>query len=242
MKCTELREALLAEPTRTSAEMDAHLVTCPECSAFVAELNAFEATLKRAMTIPVPARALPTLAELNAVAAPTPITAARRVRRMPVWLAIAASGVLVAVLVGTFLTVYPRNALASALVGHVRGEPASWAVTDVRVEGTAVAYVLSRSGVVIAAGGPPITYAQSCTFRGWHVPHLVVQTDHGPMTVMPLKHEHVSRPTTIDEDGYRGVIVPVGKGAVAVLAQGNADAAVLEAAAAQASERIHFTE
>jgi hypothetical protein len=65
-----------------------------------------------------------------------------------------------------------------------------------------------------------VSYAQSCLFRGHRVPHLVVQTDMGPVTVMVLVHESVSKPTRFDEEGYRGVILPVaGHGSVAVLAK-----------------------
>ena len=54
-----------------------------------------------------------------------------------------------------------------------------------------------------------VSYASSCTFRGYKVPHLVVQTASGPVTVMVLVHEAVRHATQFDEQGYRGTIVPV---------------------------------
>ena len=42
---------------------------------------------------------------------------------------------------------------------------------------------------VCAAGAGLVSYANSCVFRGHHVPHLVVQTEAGPVTVMVLVHE-----------------------------------------------------
>ena len=45
-----------------------------------------------------------------------------------------------------------------------------------------------------------------------------MQTESGPVTVMVLVHERVSKPLQFDEQGYRGVIVPVpGHGSLAVL-------------------------
>ena len=38
------------------------------------------------------------------------------------------------------------------------------------------------------------------------VPHLVVQTEMGPVTVMVLVHESVAKPVPFEEQGYRGVI------------------------------------
>lgn len=244
MNCTELKEVLSAEPGKRTPAITAHLAECPECSAFVRELAAFEQRLKRALAIPVAPKALPTAAELAAAPAAT-VTTLDRPRRgfgRPAWLALAATGLVAAVLVTTLLTVYPRYALASALVGHVAEEPNSWAVTDVSVPDESLAYVLKRAGVALDPGGPRVSYAQSCTFRGWHVPHLVVQTNRGPMTVIPLRHEHVSRITEIDDSGYRGIIVPAGHGALAVLARGAVDETAIESIAAQAVAAVHFTE
>ena len=243
MNCPELRAALLAEPANISAEMATHLAGCADCTAYAAELTGFESLLHKALAVRVDSRPLPTLQELGAHgsdALVTPIGTARPPRRPQLWFAIAASGVLATVVIAALLAVYPRYALANAIVSHVADEPRSWAVTDTAVPDAAVAYVLKRSGVVLDPGGPRISYAQSCTFRGYHVPHLVVQTDQGPVTVLALRHEHVSRAVSIDEDGYHGIVVPDGQGALAVIARGPGDQRALAAVAGQAVAAIHF--
>jgi len=65
-----------------------------------------------------------------------------------------------------------------------------------------VAYVLGRAGVQLSPDVPEVTYAMSCWFRGWHVPHLVVRTANGPMAVMLLRHERVAARQVFDE-GFR---------------------------------------
>jgi hypothetical protein len=83
--------------------------------------------------------------------------------------------------------------------------------------------VLGESHVRLKGGAGLVSYANSCLFRGHHVPHLVVQTDSGPVTVMVLPHESAWSSTRFDEDGYRGIIVPVpGHGSIAVLERGPA--------------------
>jgi hypothetical protein len=67
-----------------------------------------------------------------------------------------------------------------------------------------------------------ITYAHSCRFRGHYVPHLVLQTDKGPVTVMLLRHEQVRAPQTFREEGLNGIIVPAENGSIALLAQTDA--------------------
>jgi len=224
----EARERLHADPGGRTPELAAHLAACPECAAVAARLAAFDERLKRALAVPVPPAPAAEVIELRRPARP---------RRLPGWFALAAGGALAAIALGLVLSVYPRAALASAVVVHVEGEPDSWS-TVAPVGDELLGKVLKRSHVRLAAGAPPVTYAASCTFRGAVVPHLVVKTDAGPVTVMLLAHEHVSRPLTIDESGYRGVIVPAGHGAIAVLARGTQP--VPAALAAQAASTFLF--
>ena len=241
MNCEQLRESLLAEPLGRPPQLSAHLASCLQCTAFAAELAAFETQLRRALEISVPPRALPALEAL-----PATVTALQPIRARSVspraWLALAASVAAVAVLASTLLAIYPRQALAAAIVGHASHEPESWSVTAAAVPASALAYVLSRSGVRLAADTPQISYAHSCSFRGWVVPHLAVQTEQGPMIVMVLRHEHVARTTTIDEQGFRGVIVPAGVGAIAVLSNSATASAPLEAVAATVAAAVTFTD
>jgi Protein of unknown function (DUF3379) len=100
--------------------------------------------------------------------------------------------------------------------------------------------VLRESKIRLASSAGPVSYANSCYFRGHDVPHLVVQTESGPVTVMVLVHEAVSRPMQFDELGFRGTIVPIpGHGSIAVLMRGpNSDAAELARVVARVRDGI----
>jgi hypothetical protein len=104
-----------------------------------------------------------------------------------------------------------------------------------------LAYVLGRAHVQLKTGAPLVSYAQSCWFRGRFVPHLVVQTGHGPITVMVLTHERVGGREIVDEGGSRGVILPAERGALAVLARDKADGgADVEAVAATVNAAVRY--
>jgi hypothetical protein len=231
VNCPDVRRALGAEPGRRTPELDAHLAACAACAKYAAEMARLEATLRRALEVPVPATG----------ARPAGRPAAHAARPRMRWFALAASLVGAAILSTALWSLYPREALASALVGHMVHEPQSRRRTDVPVAPGALAYVLKRSGVELAPDAPLVSYAQSCWFRGWFVPHLVVQTPDGPMTVMVLPHERVAKPTQVDEGGYRVLIVPAAHGAIAVLAQGPVAAASVEAAVARVAAAVRFT-
>ena len=148
----------------------------------------------------------------------------------------AASVAAAMVVAGALWVAAPHSSLAADVVAHMAGEPEAWARTDVPVPASDLDRVLGREHMRLAPQAGMVSYAQSCRFRGHTVPHLVVQTGMGPVTVMVLTHDTVSRPVPFDEEGYRGVIVPVPHhGSLAVLARGpNADPVHV----AQVAERV----
>ena len=210
MNCSDVRFALAADPSDAGAELAAHLDSCATCAAYARDMLLLDGKLRQAMQVPAPEIALP--GGPHAVA-PAP-------RRWPGvrQLALAASIAGVALLVGVLWIGVPRQSLASAVVGHMAHEPGAWLRQDV-LPATAVATVLARSRVALRDGMPAVSYASSCWFRGRHVPHLVVRMPDGPVTVMVLPHDEVAGRVAFDEGGYRGVIVPAPRGAIAVLAR-----------------------
>jgi Protein of unknown function (DUF3379) len=201
--CDEVRLRIGAEPHASDAALEEHLRTCAPCRQFREEMRALDSEIRRALERP------PEL---------------RPVRAVPAWRqwAMAASVLLaVAAVLGVWL-LRPSETLAHEVVVHVMHEPESWLAAQ-HVNAADIGHALQGAGVELNVHSDQITYAQSCWFRGHYVPHLVVQTDSGPATVMLLRHEHVKQRETFDEDGMSGVIVPSGDGSIAVLTRGPAD-------------------
>ncbi|MGH8236097.1 MAG: DUF3379 family protein [Steroidobacteraceae bacterium] len=104
------------------------------------------------------------------------------------------------------------------MIEHLRGEPQALVRTSDEVAPTELASVLSRSRVTLKPGVAHVSYAMSCWFRGHFVPHLVVQTERGPVTVLVMPQEPApERATRVDEGGFHGVIVPAPQGVLVVL-------------------------
>lgn len=154
---------------------------------------------------------------------PRSIRAAPRVREQHSRRWAMAASLLVAVAAGVLLwTLRPADTLAAEIVAHVDGEPASWSRRD-PVPRSALDFVVRDAGIKIDASDGRVVYAHSCVFRGRTVPHLVVTTSQGPVTVLVLPDERVESPQRFTEDGYTGVLLPSPSGALAVLARGDAD-------------------
>ena len=66
-------------------------------------------------------------------------------------------------------------------------------------------------------GDSLITYAQPCVINGKTVPHLVVQGEYGPVTILLMPDEKLAEVTPIDGENVKGVILPVGNGSIAIV-------------------------
>ena len=62
-----------------------------------------------------------------------------------------------------------------------------------------------------------ITYAQSCIINGRVVPHLVIQGERGPVTILLMPEEKISGAQSFGDEDIQGVILPVGNGSIAII-------------------------
>jgi len=209
MNCADAELHLGAEPDALPAAVAEHLAGCAACQAMHRGTIAFEPALKRAFELPVPERR----------AAPAPL--ARTVRPAPPvfgrW-ALAASLVVASLLGALLWAVRPTDSLASAVMTHLEGEPASWSQTHA-VDPASLDRILAASGLRLEPGSTDVVYARSCWFRGHWVPHLVVSTGRGPVTVMVLRAEALPDPVALQSEGYRGELLPFDRGSLAVIAR-----------------------
>jgi hypothetical protein len=215
MNCSEFRRAFGADPRSASAESSEHRAQCPACERFAQETLRLDGLIKRALELPVPAA--------------RPIALPRSTKPAPTrWYAMAAS-VLLAVGIGAFwfFGVW-QDTLASDVVDLLKHEPDALQSTNERVSATLLDAVLRSKGAHLSAPIDGISYSTSCQFRKRVVPHLVVQTSGGPVTVMILAEESVASAHHFDERQYHGVQVPMQKGSPVVIAS---DASVVDAVA-----------
>jgi hypothetical protein len=205
-----------ATPGEVSEALGAHLAQCPDCTLFQQQMRRLDQDLGRLLAAPLPP------------AAATRVTALpmrRRVRQpgRPALLALAASVVLCVGLGALLWALRPQPSLAAGVLRHIQWESGSWsAVAPMTAQATA--QVLAGAGVALDPAEMTVTYARICLFDGHWVPHLVVRTASGPVTVMVLRQEHVAGRQSFRQNGYSGTLVPApAGGTLAVVAQGEAD-------------------
>lgn len=217
MNCEQYREAFAAEPGKSSAEAAAHVAQCTECATFRSDILALDKMIGRALEIEVPELRMPELAPVGEDDKVTTLPY-RRIST-PVWLGLAASVAIAAVLGIRMLTSdtgYPT--LEAEILAHLDHEPQALLVTNTPVPAERLQKVVSANADMDTSPGL-VTYATNCVINGHLVPHLVIQGEQGPVTILLLAEEMIEAPLPIEGEGVRGVILPVGSGSIAVIGE-----------------------
>lgn len=215
----EARLLLGAVPGEVDPPLAVHLAECPECAQFQQQMLRMNQDLTRLFSTPLPPRADTRVLTLPVVARARP----RPASGLPRFMALAASLMLSVGLGVMFWTLRPQPSLAAGVLGHVALESGSWSEVA-PMTAAATDKVLAGAGVTLDPADTTVTYARICLFNGHWVPHLVVRTANGPVTLMVLRQEHVPARQSFRQNGYSGVLVPdPAGGTLAVIAQGVPD-------------------
>ena len=180
------------------------------------QYQALDLKIAKALQIDVPELKMPELPDVDSSGV-TPLPARKR-SLAPVWFAIAATVVLAASISVRMSGVFEsHDSLADAVLAHIDHEPGALRVTNVAVSDDRLARAVPASLAVYERGESLITYAQPCVINGNTVPHLVVQGEYGPVTILLMPDEKLAEVTSIDGENVKGVILPVGNGSIAIV-------------------------
>lgn len=218
MNCEEYREAITADPSFDGGA--GHVSECAACQAYRSDMQALDQTISRALLLEVPELQVPELPEISTSEPDKVIALPARRWSAPAWLAIAAT-VAVAALLGIRMigSGIEYESLADEILAHLDHEPYALRVTDVAVTDERLVSVLPAGVAQMDHSAGLITYAQSCVINGHEVPHLVIQGEHGPVTILLMPDEMISEPQEFAGQSVNGVILPVGAGSIAILGE-----------------------
>ncbi len=218
MNCEEYKEAISAEPAFDGGTE--HVSACVDCQAFRTEILALDAGIKTALQVNVPELIMPELPDIEALAAGDNVVplAPRRPFSKPTWFALAAT-VLLAAFIGVRLSDFgvSHASLEEQVLAHVDREPSALRVSSTPVSDRRLARTVPADIASVNHDAGIITYAQSCRINGHTVPHLVIQGERGPITIMLMPEESVTAARSFEGENVHGVILPVGSGSIAII-------------------------
>ena len=213
MNCEEYREAIAADPSYDGGE--SHLHACAACQAYRSEILALDETIAKALDIAVRPPKMPELPEIEAA---NLVSLKPRLRRAPAWLAAAAT-IAVAAVIGfrMFATDAEYDSLKDEILAHLDHEPAALVVSDKPVSDRRLSRVVPPSVSTLGHSAGLVTYARTCVINGKEIPHLVIQGQRGPVTLLLMPDEKIDAAVDLDGEHTSGVVLPVGKGSIAII-------------------------
>jgi hypothetical protein len=221
MNCEDYKEALAADPSASFEGGAGHVATCESCAAFQAEMQSLDAKIAKALAIDVPDLKLPELPGIeddNVVNLPFK---SRRAFSTPAWIGIAATVVLAAFIGVRMIDLGPGSdlSLSDEVLAHFDHEPRALEATNVAVSDERFSSVVNPSIGTMDRNVGLVTYAQSCVINGKRIPHLVIQGEKGPITLLLMPEEMIDGAMRLDGKGVNGVIIPMGDGSIAIIGE-----------------------
>jgi len=176
--------------------------------------QALDLKIAKALQIDVPELKMPELPEIDS----SGVTRLPTGSMKPVWFAIAATVVLATSISVRMSSVFEdHDSLAEEVLAHISHEPGALRVTDVAIADDRLVRAVPASLATYERGAALITYAQPCEINGNMVPHLVIQGQYGPVTILLMPDERVEEAIPLDGENQKGVILPVGRGSIAIV-------------------------
>jgi hypothetical protein len=214
MNCDDYQTAVSADPGFSDAS--GHADSCASCRDFRADMLALNDRIASALELKVPPLAMPELPDID-VDKVTSITARRGLSKIT-WFALAAT-VLLGAFIGLRVTEMGAfyGTLEEQVLAHLDHEPQALRVTSTPIAASSLARVVPENIATMNHDAGLITYARSCRINGKTVPHLVIQGEHGPITILLMPDETIAESQALEGVSVRGVILPVGNGSIAII-------------------------
>jgi hypothetical protein len=215
MNCDDYKQAIGADPSFDGGA--GHLSECQSCQEYRREMQALDLKIGRALALEVPELAMPSLDDVDTGNVVT--LESRRPVAMKTWFSVAAT-VALAVFIG-FRFSGDNNtgniSLADEVLAHVKHEPSALLASDQKISDDHLNDIVPASIAQMDHSAGLITFAETCPISGYDVPHLVIQGEHGPITIMLLPNEKISAAISLNDENSHGVILPVGDGSIAIV-------------------------
>lgn len=205
MSCFEFRRVCIAEPRSAAIEYRRHRETCSACATFAEKQEGFERALTKAIHVDVPP-------ELNARLILRQTT--QRAFSLNRVLAYAASVFVILGAIAGVMWGSRSQSLDQLVIAHILDEPEHLMSRD-DVPVARASHVLARVGVTLRGDLGVIRFADNCPGRPGA--HLVLAGRQGPVTVLVMPTMPVSARQVLAHGGFSGVLVPAGKGSIAIV-------------------------
>jgi len=214
MKCEEFQLRCAANPDTDDSDYLEHMHTCGHCANYAAQMKAFDNDLAAAFRIDVPEDLADCILERHQSASKKPA-----IFGYPLY-ALAAS-LLLAMGITMYVLLQPGMlVLDKAVIAHIENELPHLVQQD-NVQFAELNGIMNKIGGTLNSSLGKVNYAGTCHIRKKDAGHIVIPGETGPVTILIMPGETISKRQLIHTDQFKGVIVPSSKGSVAIIGEKN---------------------
>ena len=210
MNCLEFRRRMLSDPGANDEALSEHRAGCAECARFATDMNQFEATLKQASQTAVPEGLASRILLRQRLAE-------QQKNRRTTWFALAASILFGFVVVLGIVPQSSDQALQEVVLRHINDE-LNHLQDRKNVSMESLNKLLRAHGAQFQTRLDRVVhYAGACQIRKNKGAHMVVESQAGPLTVLFMPGENIVRRKLFNDARFKGVILPVENGSMAII-------------------------
>ncbi len=215
MNCLEFRRLCLAEPATQDKAFIRHKRECVRCAAFARDVNQLESKLVAALHVEVPDN----LASRIILRQSLHGDATSEGQRRGVYTLVAGVLLTVALIAGILLaTRAPSPSPDQRVLAHIEMER-DLLSTEWDVGQPELARVLDKAGVELKGNPGRVRHASLCPLSKNGGVHLVFDGTRGPVIVLLMPKEFISKPVAVHSEKLEGVILPTRNGSMALVGQ-----------------------
>jgi anti-sigma factor RsiW len=220
MNCLEFRRQLLTDPRLKSADIAEHRLACEPCARFAQQQHAMEQTLHETLHVEVP----------DGLASRILLRQRLEERRQAFWrrgLWAMAATLVVSMGLAIYFPGTTPPSLEASVLAHVERETDHMQAHD-NVKLVEVNTRMKKYGAQLNQPVGTVNFAMSCPMRKTTGFHMVIQGEHGPVTVLVMPGDYIAQRKTVSDQRFQGVVMPTQSGSMAIVAANADDLAQVE--------------
>ncbi len=228
MYCLDVRRILTATPDSADAAVLEHLRQCPACAHHAEDEKNFSRQIDAQLNVAVPDGLASRILLQHG------LVEERRYRRhRHYWQALAASVLLTVGLISGMLLVNAPYSLEEVALAHVQEEGMALQAEG-NIQLTQLNDMLAPYHLKLQQAIGRVGFAMPCHIRQYAGAHLVMDGEHGKVTVLIMPGEYVMARKTLQQEDLQGLLIPVDGGSIAIIGQLQEPLEAIEARISQA--------
>lgn len=211
MNCLEFRRAILINPRDESTALQEHGIECTACASFKKDQVVFEQKLNDTMNVDIPDGLTAKILLAQSTGKVQTQKRQRRIYSIAAGL-ILAVGIVVGVQINS--SFQPVDELVLA---HVKNE-AKHLKDRLNIKDAKIKAIFKNLNMTVNESLGTVNYAGNCDIRNnENGAHIVLQGKNGPVTVLIMPAEIISKRQSISDKRFHGVIIPAPRGSFAII-------------------------